>query len=99
EALEAGAYPLGVRAEIEVRARRASLEPGDLLVLFSDGVIEARPGGSDDLYGFERFERSLARQAGRSAAAARDALLADLLAHTGVAPGEDDLTLLVLRLP
>lgn len=99
EALEAGAYPLGVRAEIEVRARWASLEPGDLLVLFSDGVIEARPGGSDDLYGFERLERSLARQAGRTAAAARDALLADLLAHTGDAPGEDDLTLLVLRLP
>jgi len=99
EALESIAYPLGVRAEIEVHSRVARLERGDLVVLFSDGVVEARPDGSDDLYGFERFEQSLARQAGLSAPAARDGLLADLAAHIGDAPREDDLTLLVLRLP
>lgn len=99
EAFESISYPLGVRAEIEVRSRLARLERGDLVVLFSDGVVEARPDGSDDLYGFERFEQSLARQAGLSAPAARDGLLADLAAHIGDAPREDDLTLLVLRLP
>ncbi|QQR72166.1 MAG: SpoIIE family protein phosphatase [Holophagales bacterium] len=99
DALESIAYPLGVRPTIEVTPRMARLEAGDLVVLFSDGVVEARPEASEDLYGFERLEQSLARHAGKSAGAVRNGLLADLARHVGDAPREDDLTLLVLRVP
>ena len=99
EALESIAYPLGVRPTIEVTPRTARLESGDLVVLFSDGVVEARPEESEDLYGFERLEQSLARHAGKGAIAVRNGVLADLARHVGDAPREDDLTLLVLRVP
>jgi len=98
-ALESIAYPLGVRPAIEVVARRARLEPGDLVFLCSDGLVEARRAGSDENFGFERVERSLARGAGGGARALRDAVLADLAEFTGDSPREDDLTLLVLRIP
>ncbi|MEE8137639.1 MAG: PP2C family protein-serine/threonine phosphatase, partial [Thermoanaerobaculia bacterium] len=99
DALESISYPLGVREQIEVRVRAARLESGDSLFLFSDGVVEARPEQSDDLFGFDRLEASLSRHAGGSVEALRDGVLADLEVFTGNAPREDDLTLLVLRIP
>ena len=99
EALESVSYPLGVRRELPVRVRSTRLEAGDFLVLFSDGVIEARRTGSDELYGFERLEESLRRHGAGSAQGLCDGILADLETYTGGAEREDDLTLLVLRLP
>ena len=97
--LASTAYPLGVRPELDVRVARQRLEPGDTLVLLSDGIVEARPEGSTDLYGFQRLEESLRRHAGESVDRLRDGVLADLVRFTGPSPREDDQTLLVLRLP
>lgn len=99
QALESVAYPLGVRGDLEVHARRARLKAGDTLFLFSDGVVEARAEGSDELYGFERLEESLRRHAGAGPEQLRDGVLADVEHFTGAAPREDDQTVLVLRLP
>ncbi len=98
-ALESISYPLGVRDSLAVRERAARLEPGDKLFLFSDGVVEARPENSDEEYGFERLERSLASHAGASVEGLRDGVLDDLGRFTGGAPREDDLTVLVLEIP
>ena len=97
--LASTAYPLGVRPELEVRVNRQRLEPGDTLVLLSDGIVEARPEGSTELYGFERLEQSLGRHAGESVERLRDGILADVARFAGPSPREDDQTLLVLRLP
>ncbi|HYN22534.1 MAG TPA: PP2C family protein-serine/threonine phosphatase, partial [Thermoanaerobaculia bacterium] len=99
EALESIAYPLGVRGVLQVEPRTARLTPGDTLFLFSDGLIEARPEGSDQLYGFERLEQSLARHAQRSVEGLRDGILADVETYAGEGLQEDDQTILVLRLP
>ncbi|HEX6862326.1 MAG TPA: PP2C family protein-serine/threonine phosphatase, partial [Thermoanaerobaculia bacterium] len=99
EALESIAYPLGVRGNLEVEPRTTSLSPGDTLFLFSDGLIEARPEGSEQLYGFERLEQSLARHAGRGVQGLRDGVLEDVQRHAGHGLREDDQTILVLRLP
>jgi sigma-B regulation protein RsbU (phosphoserine phosphatase) len=99
EALESVAYPLGVRGQLQVEPRTARLAPGDTLFLFSDGLVEARPEGSDQLYGFERLEQSLARHAHESVEKLRDAILADVESHAGHGLREDDQTVLVLRLP
>ena len=98
EALEASGYPLGVRRTIEVEPRLARLEPGDTLVLYSDGLVEARAEGQDDLFGFERFEESLRRHAGDSVERLRDGVLADVAGFTG-GHREDDMTIVVARLP
>ena len=99
EALESIAYPLGVRGRLEVEPRTTSLAPGDTLFLFSDGLIEARPEGSDQLYGFERLEQSLARHSRRGVEGLRDGVLEDVERHAGYGLREDDQTILVLRLP
>ena len=99
EALESTGYPLGVRRAIEVEPRLARLEAGDALFMFSDGLVEARAEGSDDLFGFERLEESLGRHAGGSVERLRDGVLADVVAFVGSDRREDDMTVLVLRLP
>ena len=99
EALESISYPLGVRHTLAVRERGARLESGDKLFMFSDGVVEARPENSDEDYGFDRLERSLAAHAGAGVEGLRDGVLADLERFTGGARREDDLTLLVLEIP
>ena len=99
ESLESIAYPLGVRGELRIEEHTARLAPGDTIFLFSDGLVEARREGSEDLFGFERLEQSLARHTGRGPEGVRDGVLADVTRFTGDAPREDDQTIVVLRLP
>lgn len=99
EVLESVSYPLGVRPTIEVESRLARLDAGDSIFLCSDGLIEAHGERSDEAFGFERLERVLSKLAGRSPRALRDAVLAELRDFVGNAPREDDLTLLVFRMP
>jgi len=97
EPLESIAYPLGVRGRLDISPRAAKVGPGDAVFLFSDGLVEARGTKSDESYGFERLEQSLARHAAGSVEALQRGVLADLDRFTGAMPREDDLTILVLR--
>ncbi|HUO87048.1 MAG TPA: PP2C family protein-serine/threonine phosphatase [Thermoanaerobaculia bacterium] len=99
DALESIAYPLGVRGDLEVLSQKAQLSPGDTLFLFSDGIVEARREGGEDQFGFERLEEVLRACAEESVSGVRDAVLSAVEDFTGPGPQEDDLTVLVLRLP
>jgi sigma-B regulation protein RsbU (phosphoserine phosphatase) len=99
QALESIAYPLGVRGYLTVKPQTASLAPGDTLFLCSDGLVEAKSSRSEEPFGFERLETSLARYVAGGVEALRDGILADIARFTGDQPREDDQTLLVLRLP
>ncbi len=99
ESLESVAYPLGVRESLEIDSHTAKLEPGDIIFLCSDGVVEARREGSDEHFGFDRLESVLARFGGHGASVVRDKVLAALDTFTAGAEREDDLTVLVLRMP
>ncbi len=95
-ALESIAYPLGVRGDLAVEPRSTHMGSGDILFLFSDGLVEARTERGDE-FGFERLERSLARHAGEAVESLRDGVLADIERFTGHHPREDDQTILVLK--
>jgi hypothetical protein len=99
ESLESVAYPLGVRETIEIDSHTAKLEPGDIIFLCSDGVVEARKEGSDEHFGFDRLEKVLSTFGGHGASVVRDKVLAALDTFTQGAEREDDLTVLVLRMP
>jgi serine phosphatase RsbU (regulator of sigma subunit) len=67
------------------------LEPGDTLVLYTDGISEARaPGG--ELYGNERLT-AVVRQAPNTPEGLGQAILADVRRFAGEGPQRDDLTL------
>jgi serine phosphatase RsbU (regulator of sigma subunit) len=73
------------------------LEPGDLLVLYTDGVVEAR---NEEKIGFGR-DRLVASVSARREAPAREVargILDDVLAFTGSEDVEDDLTTIVARI-
>ena len=99
ESLESVAYPLGVREALDIDSHTARLEPGDIIFLCSDGVVEARKKGSDEHFGFDRLEEVLGKFGGHGASVVRDKVLAALDTFTQGAEREDDLTVLVLRMP
>lgn len=98
-ALQSTAYPLGVRPDLEIAVTKERLEPGDTLVMLSDGIVEAHPESSTEPFGFPRIEKTLSILAGESVGKVRDGLLSELQRFVGAAPREDDQTLLVVRVP
>jgi PAS domain S-box-containing protein len=94
EPVATGGQLVGLFEEYEGACAELRLEPGDALVLYTDGVTEARgPGGA--LYGDERLAAVLGRCAGLRAHAVVRAVMDDLADWTD-APG-DDVALVVLR--
>jgi serine phosphatase RsbU (regulator of sigma subunit) len=91
-----GGLPLGPFPERGYEAGCAELEPGDTLVLFTDGVIETT-SPTREMFGLERLREALA---GSSRAGLEDAklrLLERLAAHAAGTRLEDDTTVLMLR--
>lgn len=87
--------PVFARALEEVTV---TLEPGDTLVLYTDGLVEARGAGGEE-YGYERLAHALGRFHGKPPAALHRALLQDLRRFTGTAAEDawdDDLTLVTV---
>ena len=72
------------------------LEPGDLLVLYSDGLVEAA-NQHDEQFGEERVQALVAQHRHLTATQIRDQIIRAAQAFTGNAELEDDRTLLVLR--
>jgi PAS domain S-box-containing protein len=60
ERLGDGSVPLGVRAEVTWKPGEARLEAGDILLLYTDGIVEARRG--KEFFGDERLEKLLKRK-------------------------------------
>ena len=93
-----GAPPLGTSLDATYQTVRRSLAAGDLLVFYTDGLLEAR-NVHDQEYGEARLQRAVARAAGsRTAREVRDAILGDLSNFKGDQEQADDLTLVVARL-
>jgi serine phosphatase RsbU (regulator of sigma subunit) len=97
ERLSLPALPIGLLPALEVSypSKDYSFAPGDRLVLFTDGVVEAADA-REDPWGYERFEALLAREGGRPAEEIIAFVLAAVAAHVGDTPLEDDRTLLIL---
>lgn len=85
---------MGPFAEIRVADRSGELRPGDALVLYTDGVTEARR--AREMFGEERLRELLGRPAGRSAEEIAEAVESAVVAFHG-GPLDDDLAVLVLR--
>jgi sigma-B regulation protein RsbU (phosphoserine phosphatase) len=96
EALEHGAYPLGVRRNSHYPTRCVTYRPGDTVVFYTDGLIEAR-NAAGEVFGFERLETLLAQYGNCSAAELQTTLLNALRTFLGELTAEDDVTLVIIH--
>jgi hypothetical protein len=96
--LEAGGLPLGVNIGVPYLSGRDCLAPGETLVIFTDGLVEAPPEeGPEEEFGSERAHRIVQEHSGARAEETLNALLEAYDAFTGDTPAADDMTIVVLR--
>jgi len=98
EELGCGGFPLGLREPLDVVCRSVTLQPGDLLLLYTDGLPEAVDAMGKSAFGYERIQATLAL--GGTPQAVHDGILRSFDRHVGEETLLDDLTLVVIaRLP
>ena len=96
EALEPCGPPIGLLPGLGWDEKPFSLQPGDLLALFSDGVTEAWNGAEEE-FGEDRVVAVLSAAAVESCSGVVSRLVAAIDRFAGSAPQHDDITLMLLR--
>jgi len=96
EAFTEGSYPVGLVPEAQYTAACLKLEPGDTLVLFTDGVTEAMDP-DDQLFGVPRLKQVLTGQLQCPLEDLQKCVLEAVENFTRGARQADDLTLLIVR--
>ncbi|RPJ01444.1 MAG: GAF domain-containing protein [Chloroflexi bacterium] len=92
-----GGYPLGVSHRISYDSKTVTLAPGSMLLIASDGVVEAQ-NASGEFYSFERLEallNSLPLEV--TAQQVIDAIIAAVRDYVGDEEPADDLTIVAVR--
>jgi sigma-B regulation protein RsbU (phosphoserine phosphatase) len=96
ESFTEGSFPVGLVPEAEYTAACLKLEPGDTLVLFSDGVTEAMDP-EEQLYGVPRLQEVLKGMSHLALPDLQKRILESVETFTRGARQADDLTLLLVR--
>lgn len=99
EQIKAGGIALGMvpdNAKL-VKEVDLELEEGDFLLLFTDGVVEAR-SATGEMYGMERLKQRFAQAAVQySVSDVHKSISTDFVQFVGTQAQEDDITLMVLQ--
>lgn len=96
EALDAEGAALGILADVEFEEKTLHLGPDDLLLLYTDGVVEAgAPDGRQ--FGDAALERVVTARDGMGPARLLDAVHAAVRHHAAGTPQQDDITLLAVQ--
>jgi sigma-B regulation protein RsbU (phosphoserine phosphatase) len=94
--LEVGGPIVGLFEGATFQEETVALDPGDWLIVFSDGVSEALSAAGEE-YGEARILQVAEQQREATPADFLQAIFADVRAFTKGAPQSDDITALVLR--
>jgi serine phosphatase RsbU (regulator of sigma subunit)/putative methionine-R-sulfoxide reductase with GAF domain len=95
-ALATPGIALGVLEEVTLGESQVVVEPGDILICYSDGITEAIDN-DEEPFGVARLVEVVAAHHQQSAAAVLSAINDALLAFTGGRPPFDDVTLVVIK--
>ena len=91
-----GGVALGVMPGLDYREDHTTLNPGDTMILYTDGVSEAMNAEGEE-FGVERLQQLFANQPPTSARMATEAIFQAVSDFAGGTPQSDDVTCLVLR--
>lgn len=96
EQLASGGLPLGIKADADYREGRTTMQLGDVLVIYSDGVTEAAsPNGEE--FGPTRLYEVVSRNVDASAAGIRDRIESALTKFSQGTQAADDITLVIVK--
>jgi sigma-B regulation protein RsbU (phosphoserine phosphatase) len=97
----AAGLPLGIMPDLDYAETTIPLEAGDLLLLYTDGITEAKApreqDGSADLFGVDRLDALLRRCSTTTAAETIECVRCAVAEFTNHAPPGDDETLVAMR--
>jgi sigma-B regulation protein RsbU (phosphoserine phosphatase) len=88
--------PVGMMEGAEFAMAEERLQPGDKILIYSDGVTEAQ-NAAQEFFGKKRLRAVVAAHGAGSAADLHDAVQEAVTAFTGGAAQSDDITVLVLE--
>jgi serine phosphatase RsbU (regulator of sigma subunit)/CHASE2 domain-containing sensor protein len=93
---EGDAFPLGIVDFAEYQETKLQLNSGDLIIFYTDGVVEAL-NKKGKMYGFERFLEVIKGNSGLDAGMFLEKLIDDVNSFVGKAEQHDDLTIVVIK--
>lgn len=94
--LEAGGFPLGLVDDFNYMEETIELKPGDLMILYTDGLIEAQaPDG--EMYALPRLEQSILATRNEPCQAIADQIYHQITNFVGSSRLQDDLTFVTMR--
>ncbi len=96
EFLPRGGRPLGWFADLPVERVTYQLEPGDVVVFYTDGLVESE-NVLGEPFGDERLVNAVRQTAGRPAENIMRHIIESMIEFRGAAPPFDDTTLVVVR--
>jgi len=96
EELEATGMAMGALKEAEYSAGNKTLEKGDVLVMYTDGITEAE-NNRQEMFGEARLRDVIARYQGMDSKAMMAKILDEVKAFCGDYPQSDDITLMIIR--
>lgn len=94
--LDIGGFPAGITQFADYQEGRAEIEPGDVMVIYSDGVTESLDEQGEE-FGESRLIEIVQKNRGRTAAGLRDRIDEALAKFVGKAKSVDDLTLVIVK--
>lgn len=94
--LNAGGMPIGIMAGMEFPEESVDFVEGDILVLYTDGIIEAM-NLKNEMFGAENLERIIRDHGTEPARVIIDHIGSEIAAFVGEAPQHDDMTVVVVK--
>jgi sigma-B regulation protein RsbU (phosphoserine phosphatase) len=96
ERLDVGGLPFGIQPEVKYESATVSLAPGDWLIIFTDGLVEAENARQEE-YGEPRLLSAI--EAGKTFEPGEllKRLMAELDLFVGNTPQHDDVTCMLLK--
>jgi CHASE2 domain-containing sensor protein len=88
-------FPLGILDEANYEETELKMEPGDKVVYYTDGIVEAM-NKNEDMYGFDRLNDVVKASTAENAEDLMNDIIKDVSDFTGAAPQHDDLTIIVV---
>ena len=93
---EGDTFPLGILEDVEYVDTHLTLNPGDTVVFYTDGIVEAM-NAEEELFGFERLDDVIQNSTDLSAQELLDKILDQVNTFAAGTDQHDDITVIIIK--